>query len=127
MLTFEKASTMIRRGDSKRLSGVATYLYKRDDDTYAVRYHRTDVVLIHRDGTYTLNSGGWQTATTKARINEYSPARLYQSKHEWYIEGKRPFHDGVKIDSQGRVISASGDPISEVEANPFHPDHVGVN
>jgi hypothetical protein len=54
-----------------------TRLHKRGND-YAVRLHSTDVVTIHANGTYTLNTGGWHTATPKARINDYSPARAYQ-------------------------------------------------
>lgn len=124
-LSFDKAASMIKRGDSKRLTGVATTLYKRDEDTYAVRYHNTDVVLIHRDGTYTLNSGGYETVTTKARIVEYSGANLYQKNYVWYVSGVR-FKDGMKIDSQGRLLTAAGDVLADVQANPFHPDHEKV-
>jgi hypothetical protein len=40
-----------------------------DMPDYAVRYHETDVVAFHADGTATLTDGGWATPTTRARIN----------------------------------------------------------
>lgn len=56
-----------------------TRLMARGSGTYAVRLHSTDVVTINPDGTYALNTGGWLTVTTKDRINDYSPARVYSA------------------------------------------------
>lgn len=78
-------------------------LMKRGDD-YAVRLHQTDVVTIHADGTYTLDSGDWRTVTTKRWINEHTPARLYQRKGAWYFGLAVEYHDGVRIDANGREI-----------------------
>jgi hypothetical protein len=77
-LTFADAEDLMRRArnGSRRLRH-NTYLYPSGPDAYAVRFHSTDVVTIHRDGTWTLRTGGWETVTTKARINDYSPARVY--------------------------------------------------
>jgi hypothetical protein len=104
-LTFAECVEMVgrsRRGE-KRLSGRSTTLYKVDDYTFAVRYHNTDVVLIHDDGSYTLNSGGYHTVTTKARMSEYAPNAPSQMKFVWYICGQE-FKDGVRIDSAGHII-----------------------
>ena len=54
-----------------------------------VRYHSTDVATV--DGDYvTLRSGGWKTATTKARMNQAASQlglgySVYQKKYEWYV------------------------------------------
>jgi len=74
-------------------------------DTYAIQYWNTYVVMIHEDGTYTLDSGGWQTITTKKRINEYAPVYVFQKNYEWFLEDNIPFYDGMKINSAGEVIS----------------------
>jgi len=73
-------------------------------DGFALRYHATDVVTARNDGTVTLNSGGWRTATTKKRINAYLPAgwSLFQSNFEWFLRelpsGRTlPFTDGITI------------------------------
>ena len=79
----------------------------------AVRYHSTDVVVAHQNGTFTLNSGGYRTATTKERIKTYSPARLFQHKGQWLIRQNKPishehydvpFYDGMRIDAAGNVL-----------------------
>lgn len=90
-----------------------TRLFRLDEDTFGVRYHSTMVVKIHRDGTYTLNNGGWYTYTTKDRINCYSPARLSQKQGRWYLahwevdfknERTWLFQNDVRIDEDGKVL-----------------------
>lgn len=91
-----------------------TYLERRGDDI-AVRLHATDVVTFHADGTATLNTGGWFTVTTKARINDYLPGGISLSsiKGRWFLmyighwDGEHwvpserkavPFSDGIVLD-----------------------------
>lgn len=104
-LTYESASKLLASSKSglKKI-GNNTYLHKVDGGI-GVRLHSTDVVVIHEDGTYTLDSGGWQTVTTKARINEFSPARLWQHKYVWYVGPSVEFYDGVRVDSQGKLVA----------------------
>jgi hypothetical protein len=105
MKTFMQAEGFLAKGRKKterRLKN-NTVLRRIDADTLAVRLYATDIVLIHRNGNFTLNSGGWRTATTKARINEYSPVRLWQKKGVWYI-GDVKFAENVVVDSAGKVV-----------------------
>jgi hypothetical protein len=89
MLTYHEAQTMMARaqdrgyGPRRKLQN-HTYLYQRGDD-FAVRLHYTDVVIIHADGTYTLDTGTWRTVTTKERINGYGPARVYSHRGIWCV------------------------------------------
>ena len=86
-----------------------TRLFKRGED-YAVRLHNTDVVTIHSDDTYTLNTGGWRTVTTKERINRFSPARVYSDKKVWLVKtgfgeyGGSLFEDGMKVTKRGVAL-----------------------
>jgi len=73
-----------------------TRLVKRGEN-YAIRLHYTDVVTICKNGTYVLRSGGWQTNTTKARINQYSPVGIYQEKFVWYLVDGTEFYDGITV------------------------------
>ena len=50
-------------------------------------YQGSDVVTWYTDGTAELDHHGWQTATTKRRMNQCG-FNVYQSKHEWYITTK---------------------------------------
>jgi hypothetical protein len=54
-----------------------------------VTYHGTDVVTWDND-TITLNTGGWFTVTTKARMNQTASQfnlgfTVYQKARVWYI------------------------------------------
>jgi len=67
---------------------VATDAWTDERGTH-VTYHRTCVVSF-TDEHITLNDGGWQTYTTKDRINQASREygllySVYQKDYEWYI------------------------------------------
>lgn len=66
----------LRLGDKDRVKlDRNTYLERRDDQTIAVRLHATDIVTY--TPTYTeLDSGGWHTMTTRARMDDYIPMML---------------------------------------------------
>lgn len=101
-MTHAEATKMVHGigNRMKRKVGNNTYARILDDGAVAIRLHNTDVVTIHPDNTVTLRTGGWQTSTTKDRINQYSPVRVYQRKYEWYItlNGKEyPFMEGMVV------------------------------
>ena len=55
-----------------------------------VTLHGTPVVKVHSSGTVTLTSGGWRTATTKARINQVANEwglgfRVHQDNYRWHV------------------------------------------
>lgn len=83
---------------------VANNSYVTDHgDFIAYRLHSTDVVRAYRDGSVILNTGGWQTVTTKDRMNRViGPVfRIWQTKGEWWIQGRmvQPtyFWDGMDL------------------------------
>lgn len=54
-------------------------------------YHKTVVCELLPGGKTRLNSGGWRTATTKKRMNQFAEAmalrwRVYQHRGEWYVQ-----------------------------------------
>ena len=68
----------------------------------SVIYHNTAVVQFNRDKII-LNSDGWETATTKTRMNQASYQYslgfdVYQVDFSWYVNYKGetiPFTDGM--------------------------------
>lgn len=85
---------------TKRKVGNNTYAEILHDGSVGILLHSTYVVKIHPDDTVTLQSGGWQTSTTKDRINKYSPVRVYQRKYEWFVKinGRElPFMEGMVV------------------------------
>ena len=79
-----------------------------DDEYLIVTLHNTNVFVVDKKaGTIALSSGGWQTVTTKQRINQASDEyhcgfSVYQKDFEWYVTLKDgntvPFVDGMKLD-----------------------------
>jgi len=100
-MTFQEAEAKLNGRDSKRLSA-NTRLEKIGDNSIAVRLHSTNVVMIHRDGRYTLNSGGWRTVTTKRRMSQFTIFKVFQRKHTWLVqmpEKDVEFFDGITLKS----------------------------
>ena len=85
----------------------------KDGQTSTVRYHYTDVVKVAWDtGIITLNTGGWETSTTKLRMNQASSEwglgyHVYQHKHDWFVtnDGNTYNYTEKSQDSRGEVIT----------------------
>ena len=95
--------------DQKKVSN-NTYLVRRGEDAVAVRLHQTDVVTFHSDNSIRLDSGGWRTLTTKARINDWLPPgfNLWQERGHWYLNDV-PYRDNICIAKDGKTIVNGGD------------------
>lgn len=111
MFSYKQADESLqgRNYESRKLAN-NTYLI-RGDNVFHVKLHATNVVTIHDNGLYTLDSGGWLTATTKDRINRFSPARISQSKSVWYLSDGSLFNDGMKVNGDGLPV----DPVDPKE------------
>lgn len=109
-MTFHEANEKLGKFNQCRLES-NTWLVRLDERRIAVRLYKMNVVVIHANGDYTLASGGERTKTTKARINKYSPVRIYQERFAWYVDGGVikgvPFFDGMIVDSRGLFMNAA--------------------
>ena len=76
----------------------------------SIVYHNTPVVQFNADKII-LNSGGWDTRTTKTRMNQASNQyglgfEVYQVNYSWYVDYRDkcgewetiPFEDGMTLD-----------------------------
>lgn len=88
-----------------RLSNYATTI-AGDGAATRVTYHRT-VIVEWTDSAITLRSGGWQTVTTKRKMNQASNQfglgyQVYQKDHGWFValpNGENvSFADGMTFD-----------------------------
>jgi len=86
-----------------------TWLERRGE-SIAIRLHATDIVTLHRDGTATLDTGGWLTVTTKSRMNDALPGgmRIGSDRGRWFVyvsgEDRVPYADGIVIDMVNRRV-----------------------
>ena len=82
---------------TRRVGRTATSVMCTNGRISAV-YHSTEVVLATKE-KIVLNTGGWTTATTKARMNQASNQfglgyKVYQKDRAWFVTYKgetRPF------------------------------------
>ena len=82
---------------------VHTSVYTEDGFT-RIRYHQTEVVKFSASEII-LDSGGWQTFTTKNRMNQASNQyglgyQVYQVDFVWYVDFKGEtleFVDGMTL------------------------------
>jgi len=85
-MNYESAAAKLtgRNAKSRNLAN-NTKLIRKDEHTIVVRLHSTDILTFHDDGRTVYDSGGWKTVTTKARMNEFGPGTISQSKGLWSI------------------------------------------
>ena len=75
-----------------------------DNGVNYVVYHKTAVVK-YNDDKIILNSDGWESATSKTRMNQASKQYslgfdVYQINFSWYVDYKGetiPFKDGMTL------------------------------
>ena len=91
---------------------VATKVFDLPTGETVVRYHATNVVVFNKN-KIVLNSGGWQTTTTKKRMNQASEAfdlgfHVWQDNWGWLVgvpNGETvEFSDGLVIDRRKAAI-----------------------
>lgn len=109
-LSWFKAQTFVGNREARTIGHNTTVheITYGDVREFSVRLHGNEIIRIHRDGTYTLKDGGWQTVTTKQRLNALGPVPVWQTKFQWYVGGPNPegteFYSGIRVDRYGRVV-----------------------
>lgn len=98
-MTHAEATQLVlgKTNRGQRKVGNNTYAFIETDGTVAIELHGTKVVRFLTNGLVELNSGGWQTSTTKDRINKYSPVGVYQKNFEWFLDDGTPFEDKMLV------------------------------
>ena len=74
----------------------------KDENKRIIRLHSTNI-LEFDDNQVKLDSGGWETVTTKDRMNKYLPndIKVFQKDYKWYVSYHGTgldFKDGMVLD-----------------------------
>jgi hypothetical protein len=98
-MNYSEAVKMVRGKTNRdtRKVGNNTYAHIEYDGSVSIELHGTKIVRFYPNGFVMLNSGGWRTHTTKKRINQYSPVKVYQKKYEWYLQDGTEFEDRMLV------------------------------
>jgi len=105
------------------LGGAFTHFERGTGGNFCLCYQGSRLVTYHPDNTFTLSTNGYKTKTTKSRLNEYGPAKVFAKKGIWFIEtpdGPVEFFDGIRVDAFGEPV----DDEDYSELNP--PDSSGM-
>ena len=86
------------------LSKNNTTVYHAEDGMMTVKLYHTDVVKFN-DEKIILNSGGWETHTTKTRMNQASNQfglgyYVFQRDFKWFVDyngSTYDFYDGIEF------------------------------
>lgn len=104
MLKSYKDAEKVLAGKDKVKLGNNTELLKCFN-CIAVQHFSTAVVSFYPDGSIALDNGGYQSSTTKKRINMYSPFAVEQTKGIWYVHtptGVYRFARGMRLNKDGK-------------------------
>ena len=85
--TFTEARERLAGRDSRTIAN-NTRLVDLGGEGIGLRLHSTYVVTFRPNGSLILNTGGWQTATTKDRVNRVIRGHgwsVYAKARTWYI------------------------------------------
>jgi hypothetical protein len=135
---YDEWLTKLKGRDRRKLENNTYLELLEHPDGICLRLHATCVLFAHKDGTLEVDHGGWETVTSKDRINSYLPrewsvgSSSKRGKHRpsgwvWYfhhhdtgLEFNRG--DKLKYTPQGYILE--GYPLPIVEETPFDKDAV---
>ncbi len=97
--------------ENARLAGRNTLEYTRDGTRYLV-LHETTILALHANGSFDINTGGWNTITTRARLNEFLPEgwHVYTTQGDIFLRNRRTdsamlFRNRISVGSRGGIGS----------------------
>jgi hypothetical protein len=105
-MNYVTAAEKLGSRDSRKV-GNNTYLERLDDETIGLRLHSTYVVKFHADGSVTLDSGGWQTVTTKERMGWADGISVFQRDFAWFVRLQGTSPEGYRTFAGGETIAYS--------------------
>lgn len=103
--TFAECDKFLN-GKNKRKIGNNTELVKHKNH-FTIDLHFNSIVYIYNDDSIMLTTGGFWSATTKERLNHFSPYIIYQKMGNWFMdipEGTKSFISGMIITKDGRIF-----------------------
>lgn len=107
-------ATLDAQPEKSRMAARNTLDYTMPDGERRIRLHGTDVVTFHADGGFTLDTGGWNTMTTRDRMNGWLPAgyTVYTRQGQIHLrtpDGDHwPFRQTVRVGPRGAVYPDQG-------------------
>lgn len=100
--SFQDVLTFLGSQDSKRIANNTMLVRGQDDSVNLTLHGRT--VIVYTEGRVFLYDAGWQTVTTKRRLNQFGPVWVYQRGGTWYV-GERDWYSGMSFTYDGLSLA----------------------
>lgn len=110
---FGAADTLLGKRSSRKI-GHNTRLERLGEDRIGVRYHATVIVTFTRDGWTIVNTHGWRTVTTMARVNALlsGPFGVHSNRGDMklYRSGQPilDYVDGIAVNVNTGAVGLAG-------------------
>lgn len=128
MLDYQECARLVASARDRRSKPIDnnTRVEKRGEGAYALRLHATDIATFYEDGRITVNSGGYRTVTTAARLNAYVTRHRYAEAGTWYVRAEPSESDPEPLRGQRTVPKPfhALDPGPEILRDDSDPEHV---
>lgn len=107
--SYDELSNFLGNREEKKIAH-NTYVHKRFDGNIGIKLWRTDIVVVNKLNNIKVYTGGWDTNTTKDRINQLLPSgvSVYTKKGLMRIRGKNgdfDFKEGIIVTPDGNILS----------------------
>lgn len=113
-MTFTQARETLGNRDSRKVAGNTHLIKMQDADGnffVGLRFHGTVIIEFHTDRTVVF-TGGWETVTTKRRLNEFLPVGgIYQKAGTWFWAGP------VTVSNPDGHMVIDGEPVEFAEGD----------
>lgn len=87
-----------------------TLEYETAEGVRVVRLYQTDILTFPREGGFTIDTGGFGTVTTRARLNDALPDgwRVSAQSGRMHLNGT-PFNTVITVTPNGEILSDAAD------------------
>jgi hypothetical protein len=85
----------------KNMRGKNTEVMHGENTTTVFLHKHPIAVFIWSDNTVAVSNCGWQTVTTKSRLNAllrvFTNNGIHQHRYVWYMDDKQEFRNGTRV------------------------------
>lgn len=106
------------------------YTYR--DGERRIRLHATDILIFHRNGGFTIDTGGWNTLTTRDRLNSFlpSPWCVFTEKGRAHLRNREthvstPFLQTISVNAKG-IVKPDMKPEADVKLQKQIDAYMGI-
>lgn len=83
-ITRDSVNAFLNRQTFKRQNMEVTSF----DNSFYLKLHGNTIAVLHGDDTLMITNAGWESNTTKERLNGLPNVNIHQKNFIWYLNGE---------------------------------------